>query len=101
MNEAVERCYKFITALYVEMEKLQGVKGDQQAYAMGQMKINITGYMMNLWENRAALDADFVAIGAVQQCLHPTDGGLCENCGEPLAAVSLHEYCFPPATIGG
>jgi hypothetical protein len=38
---------------------------------------------------------------SAQQSVHPTDGGLCENCHEPLAAAALHEHCFPPATISG
>lgn len=38
---------------------------------------------------------------AVEQSVHPTDGGLCENCHEPLAAAALHEHCFSPATISG
>lgn len=32
---------------------------------------------------------------AIEYTMHPTDGGLCENCGEPLAAAALHEHCFP------
>lgn len=65
MKEALVRCFAFISAVYAESEKLQEVKDDQRAYAMGQMKINLTGYIMNIWESRAALDADIKTIGAV------------------------------------
>lgn len=37
---------------------------------------------------------------AAQQSVH-SDEAKCPQCGEPLAAAALHEFCYPPASPRG
>lgn len=69
--QAVKRCFEFIVALYAELEKLNDVKGDEKAYTLGQLKVNLLGYMMNIWKDRKALEADIAAIEQLLVKLKP------------------------------
>ena len=66
MEEAVKRCYAFIVAVYKEVEALQNIT-EPKAKAVAQMKINLSEYLIHIWPNRAALDADLKAIEAAYE----------------------------------
>jgi hypothetical protein len=60
--KASNRCYKFIVALHKELDQMKYIEGDKQAFSMAQMKLNLFGYLSQIWSNGELLKNDETAI---------------------------------------
>lgn len=58
--EALQRIHRLLEGLQIEASKLSAA--DDKARTLAIMKINIVGYMTELWPNRAAFEKDIAML---------------------------------------
>jgi hypothetical protein len=60
--KASRRCYQFLVALYKEIDQMKYTEKDEKALLMAQMKINLFGYLSQIWSNGKLLINDKATI---------------------------------------
>lgn len=63
--EPLDRCFLLLVAMKKEAKKLSGIT-DDKAKALAIMKINLMGYVMEIWSNRTAFDNDISILAALK-----------------------------------
>ena len=62
MFQTLNRCYRLLVAMKMESEKVSSVANDEKAKTMAILKINLMGYVMEIWPNRQAFDDDIAIL---------------------------------------